>query len=107
MLLGYYNNRDHNFELTMLSLVIFYIPFLCLKMFSILKDEKRVFPTIIIKGPKGRKIKKDIKYEPHKKKQIEILKVFHVQMRLIFVYFSSANKIVCILSKMPQFMMII
>jgi len=76
-------------------------------MFSILKNEKRVCPKRIIKGPKERKIKKDIKYEPHKKKQKEILKVLHVQMPLLFVYFSSTNKIVCSLSKMPQFMMII
>ena len=37
-------------------------------MFSILKNEKRVWPKRIIKGRKERKIKKkDIKYEPHKK----------------------------------------
>ena len=36
-LLGSYNNRDHNFELTMLSLVILYIPFLSTNFFPYLK----------------------------------------------------------------------
>lgn len=56
---------------------------------------------------KRKKDKKNIKYEPHKKKQKEILKVFHIQMPLLFVYFSLTNKIVCRLSKIPQLMMII
>jgi len=55
--LGSYNNRDHNFELTMLSLVILYITLLCLQMFSILKNERRVCPKRIIKGPKEINIK--------------------------------------------------
>jgi len=56
--LGSYNNRDHKFELTMLSLVILYILLLFCKCFPILKNVKRVCPKRIIKGKKETKIKK-------------------------------------------------
>ena len=56
-LLGSYNNRIHNFELAMVSLVILYIHFLSTKSFPILKlkNLKRVCPKIKIKGQKERK----------------------------------------------------
>lgn len=47
-----YNNKDHNFELNMLSLVILYISLLFCKCFPILKNVKRACPKNIIKGQK-------------------------------------------------------
>jgi len=67
ILLGSYNNRDHNFELTMLSLVILYIPFLFCKYFPMLNNVKRVCPKRIIKGQKETKIKKVKNMNPKQK----------------------------------------
>ena len=56
-MLGSYNNRIHDFELAMVSLVILYILFLSAKCFPILKikNVKRVSRKRIIEGRKERK----------------------------------------------------
>ena len=56
-------------------------------MFSIVENEKMVCPKRIIKGTKERKIKKDIKYEPHKKEIKINHESVHIQMPLLLVYF--------------------
>ena len=57
------------------------------------------------KDQKKERSKKNIKYEPHKKKtKIDPESVAHSNATTLSLLY--ANKIVCSLSKMPQFMMI-
>ena len=71
-MLGSYNNRIHNFELTLISLVTCTYFDFC-KLFSHitkLKNVKRVkIPKRKIKGLERKKIKKNMKNEPQTKKR--------------------------------------
>ena len=106
MVLGSYNNRIHNFELAMVSLVLLYILFLSAKRFPILKikNVKRVSPKIIIKWLKERKRSKRYKIWTPIRDKNRSWKC--ANSNATHFYFILQNNIVCSLSKIPQSMMV-